>query len=68
MTGLDLRLLRVAQRAKSKDLAKAMGVHTSRVSMLESQAIVTDEAARRYVEALQTLTPVPPSETPAVAL
>lgn len=60
-TGLDLKLLRVAARVKTIELADAMGVSDSRVSHIESRAVVTDEAAQRYRAALATLTTVPMS-------
>lgn len=56
MTGIQLRLLRTAERVKTRDLAESMGVHSSRVSQIEAQAIVTDETAARYCDALDRIT------------
>ncbi len=53
-TGLDLKLKRVAKRVRVTDLAARMGVHHPRISHIEGSAVVTDEAARRYLEALAT--------------
>lgn len=55
MTGLDLKLRRIAKRVRVMDLAERMGYRNhSRVSHIEASAIVTDEAARRYLDALDT--------------
>jgi transcriptional regulator with XRE-family HTH domain len=62
MTGMQLKLRRVAARVKGRALAREMGVTASRVSAIEREAFVTDEAAARYLEALATLTNVPESE------
>lgn len=56
MTGIQLRLLRTAARVKTRALADSMGVHSSRVSQIEAQAIVTDETAARYRDALNRIT------------
>jgi transcriptional regulator with XRE-family HTH domain len=54
MRGLDLRLIRVAKRVKTKDVAERMGVPHSRISYLEAQPTVTETAASRYLAALAT--------------
>lgn len=55
LTGLDLKLRRVASRVKVKHLADAMGVSSSRLSRIESPDYhVTIEMERRYSEALAT--------------
>lgn len=59
MTGLELKLRRMAARVKGQDLAAAMGVTKSRVSAIEREQFPTPETERRYVEALKTLTDVP---------
>lgn len=59
MTGMDLKLKRVAADVKAKDLADAMGVTDSRVSRIESSRTVTEDAAARYLAALATLATVP---------
>lgn len=56
MTGIELRLLRTAARVKTRALADSMGVHSSRVSQIEAQAVVTDETAARYRDALDRIT------------
>lgn len=67
MTGLDLKLRRVAADVRVKDLAEAMGVTDSRISRIESdRRHVTDDAERRYLAALATLATVP-AETPSEA-
>lgn len=70
MTGMDLKLRRVAARVSAKALGSAMEppVSSSRIGHIESRDVVTDEAARRYIEALETLTTVPaPAATPEPA-
>lgn len=54
MTGLELKLKRVAADVKSKDLAAALGVTTSYVSRIEGRRVVTPEMHDRYVAALTT--------------
>lgn len=53
-TGLDLKLKRVAKRVRVTDLAARMGVQHPRVSHIEGAALVTDDAARKYLDALAT--------------
>ena len=67
MTGIDLRLKRVALRVTVTDLASAMGVSTSRVSHIETRDKVTPDAERRYLEALATLSTVPTVDAAAVS-
>lgn len=55
MTGMQLRILRTAARIKTRDLAASMGVHSSRVSQIEAQAVVTEETAARYRDALDRI-------------
>lgn len=59
MTGMELKLRRVAARVKGTELARAMGITSSRISAVEREAVVTPEMARRYLDALTTLTHVP---------
>lgn len=66
MTGLDLRLRRTAARVKTRELADAMGVHSSRVSQIEALAEVTDETATRYTEALGRIALVNSGAKPTV--
>jgi len=53
MTGLELRLKRVARQVGVTDLATAIGVHHSRVSQIEALARVTAITQQRYLEALE---------------
>ncbi len=57
-TGLDLKLRRVAADVKSVTLARAMGVHPSRITGIEKSRIVADHLVARYVAALDTCTTV----------
>ena len=68
MTGIELRILRTAARVKTRDLAVSMGVHSSRVSQIEAQAVVTDETAVRYREALDRITLTTSGQTSAEAV
>jgi len=54
VTGLDLKLARVARRVKQKALGDAMGVSFSRISAIEREAVVTPTLAVRYLAALDT--------------
>lgn len=53
-TGLDLKLERVAARLKARQVAEAMGVSPSRISLIEREAFPTPEVVRRYRVALAT--------------
>lgn len=52
-TGLDLKIARTRARVKAKRIAAAMGVSPSRVASLEREAVVTSEAAERYLQAVE---------------
>lgn len=54
VSGLDLKLARVAARVKQNHLGAAMGVSQSRVSAIEREQFVTNETADRYLAALDT--------------
>lgn len=54
MTGLELKLKRVAADVRTKDLASAMGVTDSRVTYIEGRRNPTPEAIERYLAALDT--------------
>ena len=58
MTGLDLKLRRVAARVTGRALAAEMGVGPSRITQIEREAYPTPETERRYLAALETLTDV----------
>lgn len=62
MTGLELKLRRVALRLNGSEVAEAMGVSVSRVSHIEARDRVTAAAAEKYLAALETLTTVPPEQ------
>lgn len=52
-SGLDLKVARTRARVKAKRIAMAMGVSPSRVASLEREAVVTAEAAKRYLDAVE---------------
>ncbi len=54
MTGIELKVKRVAADIRLMDLAAAMGVSDSRVSRIEASRTVTAEAEARYLVALDT--------------
>lgn len=54
LPGLDLKLKRIAQRVKQYELAKAMGVSTSRLSKIEREGLASTEITQRYLAALDT--------------
>jgi len=68
ITGMDLRLERTRRRVKVTELARAMGVGHPRISQIESCAVVTDDAARRYLDALATFHTVETSQPAAEAV
>jgi len=61
-TGLNLKLRRTACRVRVIDLAARMGVVHSRVSQIEATAVVSNDAAARYLDALATFPEVATSE------
>lgn len=54
MTGMDLKVQRIRKRVKTIDLARAMGKNHSRISQIESLAVVTQRTAALYLAALST--------------
>lgn len=58
-TGLDLKIERIRARVTATRLADEMGVTRQRISAIEGDAVVTDTAARRYRDALKSLTSMP---------
>jgi predicted transcriptional regulator len=56
MTGLELKLKRIAADVRSSDLAQAMGVTPSRITYIEGRRNPTPEAVERYLLALDTCT------------
>ncbi len=56
MTGLELKLKRVAADVRVKELAQALGVTDSRVTYIEGRRNPTPEAIDRYLAALDMCT------------
>lgn len=54
ITGLSLRLERVAARVKLQDLAARMGVHRATLARYEGLAVVPDLFVARYRSSLET--------------
>lgn len=54
LTGLDLKLRRVAAGVQVKQIAGAMGITPSRVSRIEGEPRVTPDMEARYTRALDT--------------
>lgn len=54
VTGTDLKVARTRLRVRGVDLAKVLGVSSSRLSRIEGPERVTDRMARRYFDALET--------------
>lgn len=52
-TGLDLKVERTRHRLQAKTVAEAMGISQSRISNIEYLAVVSDEIAKRYLEAVE---------------
>ena len=52
-TGLELKVARVRARVRQHEVAAAMGVSPSRVTMIEREAIVTEQTWDRYMAALE---------------
>jgi DNA-binding transcriptional regulator YiaG len=55
LTGMDLRLRRTAARVKITDLAARMGRSRATIHRYEGLAVVPNEAALEYLDALATL-------------
>lgn len=53
VTGLDLKLERVAARLRQRQIGDAMGVSGSRVAAIEREAVVSAETVARYREAMR---------------
>lgn len=64
-SGLDLKVARTRARVKAKHIAEAMGVSGSRVAALEREAVVTSEAALRYLRAVEECRTIGTSEAVA---
>lgn len=55
-TGIDLKVERVRARVSAVRLADAMGVVRQRISQIEALAVVNDDLASRYRDALVSVT------------
>ena len=66
VTGLHLKLERVAQRVTATSIAAVMGVSSSRIGHIEASAFVTPETAQRYRAAVDTCVRERTSTRPAV--
>ena len=67
VTGMDLKLERVARQVKAMDLAARMGVSRSYLSQLEARYSVQPDMAERYREALATFPSLARPTEPASA-
>lgn len=56
LSGLDLKLQRVAADITARHLAAVMGVHPSRINYIEGRRLLTAASAEKYLAALATLT------------
>ena len=54
LTGLDLKLQRVAAKVQVRQLADEMGITASRLSRIEDEPRVTKRMLARYTKALDT--------------
>ena len=55
MRGIDLKIERTRRRVGVNELARVMGYRNhSRVSQIEASAVVTQQAAAKYLAALST--------------
>lgn len=54
LTGIDLKVERVRADVPLKDVARQMGVSSSRLSRIEDQERLTDSMRERYLSALET--------------
>lgn len=65
VTGLSLKVERTKRRVKAVQIADAMGVSKSRVSVIEREQFPSPQIVARYREALATCAPNPTSERAA---
>lgn len=56
ITGIDLKVERVRARVSAVRLASEMGVVRQRISQIEALAVVNDDLAARYRDALLSVT------------
>lgn len=62
-TGLDLKIERMRLRVKARQIAEAMGVSQSRVSLIEREQFPSADVVQRYREAIATCATSPTSGT-----
>lgn len=62
VTGLSLKVERTRQRVKATQIADAMGVSKSRVSVIEREQFPSPQIVARYRAALATCAANPTSE------
>lgn len=67
MTGIDLKLRRVAADVLAKEVAAEMGVTPARVSRIENSRIVSADAQARYLAALDTCVTKTTLDAPSAA-
>lgn len=60
-TGLDLKIERMRVRVKARQIADAMGVSQSRISLIEREQFPTPEVVQRYRDAIATCAASPTS-------
>lgn len=65
VSGLDLKVERVAARVKQKHLADQMGVDASRVSAIEREQFPSAHMVQRYRDALAQCQNVPHTQSAA---
>ena len=56
VTGMELRLKRVAADVKAREIAETMGVSPQAVSHWERSRLVSENVGERYLAALATIT------------
>jgi len=65
--GIDLKLARVGERIKQRQVGDAMGVSESRIAHIEALDVVPPRAAARYVKALEWCRTSRTSDSPVEA-
>ena len=56
MEGFDLKVLRLREGIKQRELAEIMGVSQKRIANVEAAARPSKEVTERYMDALRTAT------------
>jgi len=55
MTGMELKLRRVAARVRQRDVAQKMGFTRATLTKYEGMEVVPDERAQAYIRAVDEL-------------